>query len=148
LAVGIIVTACLARAAAAAQTLPASLQACAQERDDSRRLRCYDREMARYVTAPEQTFGLSQQQVRKVQHLEQKDSGKPVSLTAKVVRLTQRRYGEFVVTLDNDQVWLQVAGEGTVLLNVGDTVTLKPGLLGSYFLITPAGSATRVKRAQ
>lgn len=40
---------------ARAQTLPAAVRACAREKDPGRRLDCYDREVPRYLPAPQRT---------------------------------------------------------------------------------------------
>jgi hypothetical protein len=138
--------AAVAAVRAAPEVLPPGLRACAQEKDDAQRLVCYDREMARYTVAPEQTFGLSAEKVRKTQHLEPAVT-EPQSLSAKVTALAQRPYGQLVFTLDNGQVWVQQeAAESRI--KIGDTITLKPGTFGSYFLASPSGRATRVKRVQ
>jgi hypothetical protein len=61
--------------------------------------------------------------------------------------IAHRPHGELVFTLDNGQVWQQLlAGESRI--EVGNTVTVKPGAMGSFFLYSPYGLATRVKRVQ
>jgi hypothetical protein len=130
----------------APEILPPGLRTCAQEKEDAARLACYDREMARYTVPPEETFGLSPEKVRTTQHLERM-AAEPQSVSAKMTGLAQRPHGELVFTLDNGQVWVQQeAAESRI--KVGDTITLKPGAFGSYFLYSPAGRATRVKRVQ
>jgi hypothetical protein len=150
---------CSLTTTAAAEVLPDAIRACKNETDDARRLQCYDREVAKFPLTPEQTFGLSQSQVQAAQRRssgsESKSSGseskksepesKPKFLTAKVVALSERPHAGFIVTFDNGQVWMQYEEELTPI-HAGDLVTIKPGLLGSFWLIGPSGWATKVHR--
>ena len=70
----------------------------------------------------------------------------PTSVTAKVISVRFRKYGEFVVTLDNGQVWEQNEPMPSAIVRVGDTVTVKKAVLGSYTLVTAARVATKVRR--
>jgi hypothetical protein len=70
----------------------------------------------------------------------------PTSVTAKVISLRFKKYGEFVVTLDNGQVWEQNEPMPSAIVRVGDTVTVKKAVLGSYTLVTAARVATKVHR--
>lgn len=70
----------------------------------------------------------------------------PTSVTGKVISVRFRKYGEFVVTLDNGQVWEQNEPMSTAVVRVGDTVTVKKAVLGSYTLVTAARVATKVHR--
>jgi len=70
----------------------------------------------------------------------------PTSIAAKVISVRFRKYGEFVVTLDNGQVWEQNEPMPSAIVRVGDTVTVKKAILGSYTLVTAARVATKVHR--
>jgi hypothetical protein len=70
----------------------------------------------------------------------------PESITGRVVSLRWRKYGEFVVTLDNAQVWAQTEPMPSAVVKVGDTVTIKKALFGSYTLVTAGRSGTKVRR--
>jgi len=70
----------------------------------------------------------------------------PTSVTAKVISLRFKKYGEFVVTLDNAQVWEQNEPMPSAIVRVGDTVTVKKAVLGSYTLVTAGRVATKVHR--
>jgi len=68
-------------------------------------------------------------------------------ITAKVVAVSRRPQGGIVLTLDNEQVWAEQDPGGYFPLKVGDSVTLKPGLLGGYLLTASSGHGSiRVKR--
>jgi hypothetical protein len=68
-------------------------------------------------------------------------------MSATVTSIDKRPRGELVVTLDNGQVWAQKNADRYFPLEVGDTVEILAGALGSFRLL--AGSrATAVTRVQ
>lgn len=70
----------------------------------------------------------------------------PQSVTAKVISVRWRKYGEFVVTLDNGQVWEQTEPMPSAIVKVGDVVTVKKALFGSFTLVTAGRIGTKVRR--
>jgi hypothetical protein len=50
--------------------------------------------------------------------------------------------------LDNGQVWESTDSEPNLFLGRHETVTLKPGILGAFFLKTPEGNSIRVHRVR
>jgi hypothetical protein len=50
--------------------------------------------------------------------------------------------------LDNDQVWQETEHTRDLDLAAGQTVRIKPGVLGSYFLMLDSGLSTRVRRVR
>lgn len=146
---------------AAASGLPSSLQACTQEPDDSRRLACYDHEMARLAAAapapavspaptpvPDKSFGLTPEQQRQLEPRASRDKVAPQALSSTVSAVGSHADGRLVITLANGQVWVQGEAYEVFHVNVGDVITIKPGLLGSFHLYAPSGYATRVTRAR
>jgi hypothetical protein len=79
--------------------------------------------------AASEAFG-DEQVKRPVKELKVKAG--PENLQATVASLKEMRKGLFRITLDNEQVWEQ--GETTSLfrVDVGDTVRIERGALGSY----------------
>lgn len=151
--VGLVAIAGPGRAATAADTLPQSLAQCAAEHDDTRRLACYDTEVARLAKLPppptaEEKFGargdLARAQERKANPVKPRLE----RLEAKVTAIVARPGGELVVTLDNGQVWQQLPTGESFRLAVGDSVIVKPGALGSYFMTSPHGRSVKVKRTK
>jgi hypothetical protein len=146
-------------ARAAAPDAAAGFLACAAEKDDARRLACFDAavgqaQAAAGTTAPavaaaplsqEEKFGLrgdlkqeKAQEVPELQELEQ--------LQAQVTGVSSKLRGELVVTLENGQVWAEIQTGSGARVKTGDRVTIKPGALGSFLLVTPNGRSTRVTR--
>jgi hypothetical protein len=146
--------------APAASGLPASLQACTQEPDDSRRLACYDHEMARLAAAPppamspapapvpDKSFGLTPEQQRQLEPRATREKVIPQTLSSTVSAVSSRGDGRLVITLANGQVWVQGEAYEVFRIKAGDAITIKPGLLGSFHLYGPSGYATRVTRAR
>lgn len=135
-------------ASAGASALPDSLQACKKEQDDSRRLACYDREMTQLAATPDKSIGLSPEQQRKLEPPEARAAPKPEVLSSVMSAITQRADGRMVFTLANREIWVQGEAWERFDVRVGDAVTIKPGLLGSFHLYAPSGLATRVTRAR
>lgn len=126
------------------------LLACADEPDDARRLRCFDAAAAGArsvkvapaavvpVATPEEKFG-ARGDVRK----EQVEELTEIAATATAV--SKRPHGEHVITLDNGQVWAEIA-PSKIRVKEGDPVKIEAGILGSFLLIAPNGRASKVSR--
>jgi hypothetical protein len=135
-------------ASAAASALPDALQACTKERDDSRRLACYDRETAKLAVAPDKSYGLSPEQQRKLEPPETRDIAKPQVVSSVMSSVSQRADGRMVFTLADGEIWVQGEAWERFDVRVGEAVTIKPGVLGSFHLYASSGLATRVTRAR
>lgn len=147
------------RAAAPAAT--AEFLACAAEKDDARRLACFDAAVDRARTAPanpapavvaaplsqEEKFGLrgelKQEKAQKVPELQELEQ-----LQAQVTKVSTKPHGELVVTLENGQVWTEIQTNSGARVKAGDRVAIKPGALGSFLLVAPNGRSTRVTRVR
>lgn len=140
--------------AAGQEAAPPSLQKCVAERDDARRLACFDAEMERLAAlppraapaTPEEKFGARGDLKRDIEVEEKPAEAKLEKLEGTVAAVAARAGGELVVTLDNGQVWQQLATGESFRLKVDDKATLKPGVMGSYFLVSPYGRSMKVKR--
>lgn len=149
-------------AAAPADPL-ADLRVCAAQADDAKRLACYDAiarprpetpapaaVAAAGIVAPtaEEQFGYRGNLAREeLDREEQKvQAAKLEELVARITAVSSQPQGEFVITLDNDQVWVQKRPEANVRPKIGDEVTIKAGMLGSFLLVTKSGRSTRVAR--
>jgi hypothetical protein len=175
---GAVVLAGMWSAVTFAETLPASVRACMGERDDARRLSCFDRETARLTqpqatpapavaSAPapkaapaappapaapalsdEQKFGYRGSLAREDVDRRKAEEEKLDQVTAKIVEVTVLAHGQFVAKLDNGQVWQQKMAERSVRLKVGEEVTVRRASLGSFMLVTSTGKSTRVARVE
>lgn len=151
-----------ATSVASAQTVPA-LRVCAAEPDNTRRLACYDKEMARlppsepmHATvpntqaaaaslAPAEAFGLSEEQrVRKLQT--QGGVSDVKKLTAHITKISALPNGRQRITLDNAQVWEQLEEDYGFTPQVGAAATITRGMLNGFWMATDAYRQVRVKR--
>jgi hypothetical protein len=160
-----------------AQALPGTLHACRSITSNKERLACFDREVAKLEAAtepkdaapasiqskpgvqasaagkpntplaPEQTFGLTGDQIVK---LEARQEGAPraqlKNLTAQVASVSHNSSGHWVVTLNNGQVWRQTETRSDFEVSPGASVKISPGAMGSFFLQTNPHNWTRVER--
>jgi hypothetical protein len=96
---------------------------------------------------PEAEFGLTETAKRKKDPVKAAEAAaEPDNISGRVLSVQWRKYGEFVVTLDNGQVWEQNTPEPSAIVKVGDTVTIKKGWLGSFMLVTAGRVGTKVHR--
>ncbi len=135
-------------------------QVCAAQADDAQRLTCYDKAMQRPASTPttstppggtpptpEQRFGLTPEQQLQRQHVTEP----PKEMTSQVVAVGRARNGLLRLTLANGQVWTaQSPDEPDLSIDVGDSVTVRRGLLGSFLLTASKGGkrSMRVDRAR
>lgn len=126
--------------------LPETLRACTTEKDDSVRLACYDREVRRQSAIDAKSYGLSVEQKNKLERTPDVPKPHVQAITGVVADLKARPDGRTVITLSDGAVWVQVEAYDSISLRAGDVVTLKPGMLGSFFLYPRSGPPTRVRR--
>ena len=154
----------------AAEGTTEALLACADEPDDARRLRCFDATAARLQTAPAvpaasaaatpgtPTRAASPQTPAPAASAEDKFGargdlkreklGELSEITATVTAVSAKPHGELVITLDNGQVWVELAPGSKIRLKTGDPVKIEAGTLGSFFLIAPNRRSSRVSRVR
>jgi hypothetical protein len=70
------------------------------------------------------------------------------ALTGKIVALREGARGEYVFTLDNEQVWIQAEPTSRIQFAVGDAVRIEHGAMSSIWLAADKGRKTRIKRVQ
>ena len=146
----------------AAAAWSAATDDCRALADDMQRLACYDRLFPRPIqpaatapaiapTSPQQRpppdpqFGMNEAQRRAAAgNTEQSKINDSISATVTDLRTTPS--GEFVVILDNGQVWRQIDLESWAPPQKGDRVTIRRGALGSFMLVTANNLATHVRR--
>ena len=69
-------------------------------------------------------------------------------LSSRVTSVSQRIRGEWVVKLENGQVWQQKEQKSRFVVKEGELVTITPGKLGAFWLANEEGRRTRVKRVR
>lgn len=161
---------------------PDAFDACAQEKDPTARLACFDRaDAARHVTRPapaaltprtstavppsaapatpapvagpapavvDRDMGLDAREARRQRALRgTADQSAPSRIVATVVRVIARTPLISAFELSNGQIWEQ-AEAMKFSAEPQQTVTIRHGLLGSFFLKNAAGISVRVHRLE
>ena len=154
-----------------AESLPASIRACAREPDSLKRLICFDKEVARYgddsgsgdarrapppiggapiggapIAPAPSTASAPAAAPAPAPAAAQADAPKvPKHISAKVERI-ENFPDAVVLHLDNGQVWEQIQEASADLnLHAGDTVSIDREL-GSYWLAGKSGTAMKVRQ--
>ena len=65
---------------------------------------------------------------------------------ATILRVVPGPHNASAFVLDNGQTWEQVESMENLDVKLHDAVTIKPGILGAFFLITPRSQRVRVHR--
>lgn len=98
------------------------------------------------ATSTADEFGMSGEMARKRREEREKDAPPPAELRAAVTKISTKPYGEYVLELDNGQVWEQPERKNTFSIKQGEGVKITRGALGSFFLTTDSGASTKVRR--
>jgi hypothetical protein len=144
---------------------------CASVSDDSQRLSCYDAAFGKpgrvaeapvppaaaripapapapaAAVAPAESRAATDKQSKRDAKEAKKAAEKPAKVSSVVAALKRTRDGRFEATLQNGEVWIQVEADSRIEISVGDTVTIRPAMLGSFLLATKSGT-TRVRRTK
>jgi hypothetical protein len=91
--------------------------------------------------SPEEEFGLRGS-------AEREERNELTGLTAKATAISTKLHGELVVTLDNGQVWAEIAPGSKIRVKPGDPVRIEAGTLRSFILIAPNGRSSKVVRVR
>ncbi len=129
------------------------LEVCYRIADASARVACFDHEMQRrhaaaatYQKRAEDNVGLE----GKGLHEKLKEEGiavEPVKpIVATITRLLPRSDNEYAFELDNGQTWEQSETKPGLYVKPHDSVTIKPGVLGAFYMTTSRSQRFRVHR--
>ena len=134
-------------ALAGAEKLDDALRRCAGQSDPGQRLACLDAVVSSLPQLEADRLGLTADIERKREPpaLQQK---KDETLSARISGLRQAPGGEWIFTLDDQQVWIQAEANSSVQFAVGDAIRIEHGALSSLWLIADQHRRVRVKRVR
>jgi hypothetical protein len=147
----ILVAAFVARPALADESIEDKLRACANETDDAARLACFDKATKpAKPPAPVAAEAAPTPAVDPVADFgnDAKKEDEITEISATVVEVRKRTRGQYVVTLDNGQVWTEKDAEPYLRIKVGDTIRIKRVAMGGYRLVGRGNRATAVVRVE
>ena len=147
------------------------MEQCFSVSDSTARLACFDQEMRRRhaatsVPAPpalsasstaatltpapskaaDDTIGLDGRQLILKRKAENIPTAAPQPMVVMLTRLTQRPGHQYYFELDNGQVWESTDTQPDLFLAPHETVTIRSGVMGAFFLKTQEGNSIRVHR--
>jgi hypothetical protein len=121
--------------------------------DATAKVECFDHEMQRRHGAAATTQKRAQDNVGlegPKLHKKLKAEGiavEPVKpIVATITRLLPRPDNEYAFELDNGQTWEQAESKTDLYVKPHDSVTIKPGVLGSFYMTTSRSQRVRVHR--
>lgn len=130
---------------AATESPADGLRRCAAESDAERRLACYDALAGSLPRMEADRFGMNAN-VAERRDPATLQRAKSETLTAKIVALRLTSAGEWIFTLDNEQVWAQAEQKPSLRFTVGETIRIEHGAMSSLWLAADHGRKTRVRR--
>ena len=134
-------------ALASAETLDNGLRRCAKEHDQTQRLACFDALAGSLPQIEADRFGLTAD-IKRQRDPVAVEQAKHEVLSGKIVNLRQAPRGEYIFTLDNQQVWIQAEVKPSIQFTVGEAVHIEHGAMSSLWLVAENKPKVRVKRVQ
>jgi hypothetical protein len=121
------------------------LRRCTSQTDQAQRLACFDALAATLPQIEADRFGLTVDIARQ-RDPEAVRRAQQAVLPGKIAALRLGTRGEYIFTLDNQQVWMQVDLEPNKTFAVGESVHIEHGAMGSLWLAADKNRMTRVRR--
>jgi hypothetical protein len=134
-------------ALASAESLDDALRRCAKEHDQAQRLACFDALVGTLPQIEADRFGLTAD-IKRKRDPAAVEQAKNEVLSGKIAGLRQAPHGEWIFTLDNQQVWIQAEARADIRFAVGEAVHIEHGAMSSLWLAADKNRKVRVKRLQ
>ena len=128
-----------------AETLDDGVRRCAKEHDRTQRLACFDAVALSLPQIEADRFGLTAD-VKRQRDPVAVAKAQDETLSGKIVELRQAPRGEYIFTLDNQQVWIADEVRPSIQFAVGESVHIEHGAMSSLWLAADKGRKVRVKR--
>ena len=142
-----LVASCLPALVSATETVDDGLRRCAKEHDQTKRLACFDALTGTLPQIQADRIGLTAD-IKRQRDPVAVEEVKHETLSGKIVKLQQAPRGEYIFTLDNQQVWIQDEVKPNIVFAVGEAVRIEHGAMSSLWLAADKGRKVRVKRLQ
>ena len=92
-----------------------------------------------------ETFGQNQNQNQKKNTIERSKDGRIAGISSTAQEVSSDAFGKLIITLENGQKWYQTDG-GRIRAKAGDTVAIRAGAMGGYFMQVKKGRSVRARR--
>ena len=134
-------------ALAGSENLDAALRRCAKESGPAPRLACFDAIVSTLPQVEADRFGLTADIERK-RDPAAVPQAKAEVLTGKISALRQAPRGEWIFTLDNQQVWIEAEARPNIQFAAGEEVHIEHGAMSSLWLVADQHRKVRVTRLE
>jgi len=131
---------------AGTEALADGLRRCSHETDEQKRLTCFDALASALPQIKNDQFGMTVDIAHKRDPAVGFDHSEV--LTGKIDGLQEVLSGQWIFTLDNGQLWIQVEPKAGMRFSVGEAIQIEQGAMGSLWLAADHHRKTRVKRVQ
>jgi hypothetical protein len=131
----------------ATDSLEADLRRCAQERESTPRLACFDALVSKLPQLDADRVGMTAEIERRRSSAAPEPAKDPM-LSGKITGLQQAAEDQWIFTLDNRQVWEQSEPKHSIRFAVGETVYIEHGAMDSLWLVGSHNRKVRVRRLQ
>jgi hypothetical protein len=138
---------CLPALLSAAETVDDGLRRCANEHEQTKRLACFDALASSLPKIEADRIGLTAD-IKHQRDPVAVEEAKHETLSGKIVGLRQAPRGEYIFTLDNQQVWKQAEARANIQFAVGEAVHIEHGAMSSLWLAADKNRKVRVTRLQ
>ena len=130
------------------ETVSDDLRRCAKESDNARRLACFDAIVSALPKLEADRFGMTAEIAHNRDPAAPYNPAQQGVLAAKITALRQASGGEWIFTLDNQQVWMQQEARAGITFSVGDAIQIEHGAMGTLWLAADKHRKIRVRRVQ
>jgi hypothetical protein len=134
-------------ALAGTENLDNALRRCARESDPAQRLACFDAIVRTLPQVEADRFGITAD-IKHQRDPAAVEQANHEVLSGKISGLRQAPHGEWIFTLDNQQVWVQAEARPNIQFAVGEAVHIEHGAMSSLWLAADKNRKVRVKRLQ
>lgn len=127
---------------------------CAAQAEGKARLACFDRLAVSVgakplpVPTPEERFGMARREVREAQEATARETEQLGRLESTISGITSAGDGRRTFVLANGQVWREKEPNGMARFDVGHSVRIEPGALGSFMMFGKGKRGSRVTRTK
>ena len=123
-----------ASAGASPGKLEDALRHCSEQSEPAERLSCFDALVKTLPAVKADQFGLTSD-IKERRDPVAAQASKEETLAARIADLRHAAHGEWIFTLDNQQVWVEAEAHPNIEFSAGESVRIEHGAMSSLWLV-------------